>query len=209
MIASQSFRSKSILFLILNLIFVTAVFGQKADQKHYRARYVGSVSKIPSKTVKPGIRIVKRTGSGVSGAPVLKKLKAAPLMIERKTFELINLERVKRGLPKLKWNPQIARLARGHSENMAVHSFFSHRGLNGRTIDQRASDFGIRGWRSIGENIAYNKGFTNPGEFAVERWMLSSGHKLNLLNTKWTESGVGIAVTEDGKYFFTQIFMTR
>ena len=92
---------------------------------------------------------------------------------------------------------------------MAKHSFFSHVGVNGRMIDERAIDFGLDDWRSIGENIAYNKGFSNPVEFAVERWMLSDGHRRNLLHSRWRESGVGVAVTADGTYFFTQVFVVN
>ena len=92
---------------------------------------------------------------------------------------------------------------------MAVYGFLSHIGLNGRLVDRRAADSGIDEWQGIGENIAFNKGFANPTSLAVERWMLSAGHKLNLLDSRWTESGLGIAVTKDGKYFFTQIFIFR
>ena len=92
---------------------------------------------------------------------------------------------------------------------MAKHSFFSHVGLNGRVIDQRAYDFGVRNWRAIGENIAFNKGFKNPADFAVKRWMLSTTHKHNLLDSRWTDSGIGVGITKDGTYYFTQIFLVE
>ena len=129
--------------------------------------------------------------------------------LEKETFEMINLKRLERGLPALKWNQRVADLARKHSENMAVYGFFSHYGLNGRTVDSRAVDFGINDWSGIGENIAFNKGIDNPTSFTVDRWMKSEGHKLNLLDGRWKESGLGIAVTKDGKYFFTQIFILK
>ncbi|MDH3530910.1 MAG: CAP domain-containing protein [Acidobacteriota bacterium] len=137
------------------------------------------------------------------------KLDADSANLEKETFDLINLRRLERGLKELKWSDELADLARTHSENMAVYGFFSHIGLNGRLVDRRAADSGIDKWQGIGENIAFNKGFANPTSLAVERWMLSAGHKLNLLDSRWTESGLGIAVTKDGKYFFTQIFIFR
>ncbi|MEZ5307591.1 MAG: CAP domain-containing protein [Pyrinomonadaceae bacterium] len=130
-------------------------------------------------------------------------------MLERETFGLINLKRMEKGLGDLSWNKQLSDLAREHSRNMATNGFFSHYGLNGRTVDLRATDQGIIEWRAIGENIAYSKGVQNPTSFAVERWMLSEGHRRNLLSGFWTETGVGVAVTKDGKYFFTQVFLTK
>ena len=37
-------------------------------------------------------------------------------------------------------------------------------------------------YKVLGENIAYNFGFDDPGGFAVERWMLSPGHRANILD---------------------------
>lgn len=130
-------------------------------------------------------------------------------LLEKEAFDLINLKRMERGLPSLAWNQSLSNLARKHSENMALFGFFSHTGVNGRLVDERAADKGINYWNAIGENIAFNQGIENPTSFAVERWMMSEGHKRNLLDGMWKESGLGIAVTKDGKYFFTQIFIVR
>jgi uncharacterized protein YkwD len=39
--------------------------------------------------------------------------------------------------------------------------------------------------------------------------MRSQGHRENLLDTRWKESGIGIAVASDGSYYFTQVFLLR
>lgn len=129
--------------------------------------------------------------------------------LERRAFELINRQREMSGLSPLNWSDDVARIARLHSENMANYNFFSHAGLDGLLVNDRADFFGIRKWRAIGENIAYNQGFENPVEFAVERWMQSPKHRDNLLNARWRESGIGIAVTNDGRYYFTEVFLVR
>ncbi len=129
--------------------------------------------------------------------------------LEKKAFELINRQRARLGLESLKWSDDAARIARLHSSNMASHSFFSHTGLDGSLVNDRADSFGVSKWQAIGENIAYNQGFENPVEFAVERWMLSPKHRENLLNSRWQESGIGIAVTENGAYYFTEVFLAR
>ena len=129
--------------------------------------------------------------------------------LERQVFDLINQQRGKIGLANLEWNDDVAEIAREHSENMANFNFFSHTDLQGLMVNDRADAIGIRKWRAIGENIAYNRGYENPAASAVERWMQSPAHRENLLNNRWRESGIGIAVTADGTYYFTEVFLLR
>ena len=92
---------------------------------------------------------------------------------------------------------------------MANFHFFSHVGQDGLMVNDRADLFGISRWRLIGENIAFNKGYDNPAEFAVERWMNSPSHRENVLNPRWRESAVGVALSSDGAYYFTEVFLLR
>ena len=129
--------------------------------------------------------------------------------LEKKVFALINDIRRTNGLRELVWSDEVARIARQHSESMAENDFFSHRGLDGSMVDDRADANGLKKWRAIGENIAYNRGYAKPTEFAVECWMKSPGHRENLLNPRWKETGIGIAIGGDGSYYFTQVFLVR
>ena len=138
-----------------------------------------------------------------------KSTSATAFDLELLTFELINQQRSKSNLQPLAWSDDAAKIARLHSENMANYNFFSHAGVDGLLVNDRADFFGIRKWQAIGENIAYNQGFENPVEFAVERWMQSPKHRDNLLSGRWKESGIGIAVTENGTYYFTEVFLVR
>jgi uncharacterized protein YkwD len=61
----------------------------------------------------------------------------------------------------------------------------------------------------LGENIAYNKGYDDPGAFAVERWMLSSVHRGNILYPGFQASAIGSYVSTDGSVYLTQVFITR
>ncbi|MCB1024435.1 MAG: CAP domain-containing protein [Acidobacteria bacterium] len=198
------------LFPIL-LFFLTSILtvsGQDAAAPgEMRVRYITSASSNTAES-KPVIRFEKKT-ENAGKTTSLKDIDPDDNALERKTFDLINKKRSETGLQTLVWNEEVAKLARQHSQNMARHDFFSHIGLNGRLVDQRAIDFGLDGWRSIGENIAFCQGFSNPEEFVVQRWMLSDGHRTNLLNKMWKESGIGMARTTEGKYFFTQIFIMK
>ena len=128
---------------------------------------------------------------------------------ERQTFALLNAERAGRGLPPLQWSDTVAAVARLHSDSMAKHDFFSHTGLDGLTVDVRADRNGLDGWTAIGENIAFVRGIQNPSQFAIEQWMQSNSHRENMLATRWNESAIGVSITPDGRYYFTQVFITR
>jgi len=132
-----------------------------------------------------------------------------PRVIENEAFALINRKRAALGLKELTWSDEVAKIARVHSKDMAENNYFSHRGLDGSMIGERADSLGVKKWRAIGENIAFNRGYENPTEFAVECWIRSEGHRLNLLNDSWKETGVGIAIASDGSYYFTQVFLLR
>jgi len=130
-------------------------------------------------------------------------------VLEREVFELINRKRAQSNLQPLVWSDRAAQVARLHSRNMASYNFFSHVGVDGKRVDGRADGAGLNNWRQIGENIAYNRGFGNPVESVVESWMRSPGHRQNLLGGSWKESGVGITITSNGKYYFTQVFIKK
>ncbi|MBS1792336.1 MAG: CAP domain-containing protein [Acidobacteria bacterium] len=129
--------------------------------------------------------------------------------LEMEVFDEINSQRSIYGLNPLVWNEQAARVARLHSTSMADFDFFSHAGLDGRHVDNRADRIGLRNWRVIGENIAYNSGYSDPAERAVIGWMNSDGHRRNILRDNWSETGIGIAVSTAGKFYFTQVFLQR
>jgi uncharacterized protein YkwD len=129
--------------------------------------------------------------------------------IEREAFDLINKKRTDIGLEPLAWSDELAALARLHSQDMADQKYFSHRGSDGSMVDDRADKLGIKNWSAIGENIAFERGFDDAASFAVDRWMESPGHKQNLLDKRWKETGMGVAILPDGTYYFTQVFLLR
>ncbi|NOT49172.1 MAG: CAP domain-containing protein [Acidobacteria bacterium] len=132
---------------------------------------------------------------------------AAVRALEKDAFQLINTERALAGLSALKWSDKVADVARLHSNNMADYDFFSHKGLDGLMVDERAAQLKMGAWKAIGENIAFMKGYEHPVATAVEKWLQSPSHKKNLLDPDWTETAIGLAVTADGKYYFTQVFI--
>jgi uncharacterized protein YkwD len=131
-----------------------------------------------------------------------------PEKIAKEVFDNLNKTRQMEGYAKLKWSPEAANVANLHCANMARYNFFSHKGLDGLFVNERADELGVS-WRAIGENIAYNQGYDDPVDFVIERWMNSPSHRKNILNPRWSESGVGVTVTDEGRYYFTQVFIAR
>jgi uncharacterized protein YkwD len=129
--------------------------------------------------------------------------------IERRAFEQTNLVRMKNGLPPFVWDNEIGRVARDHSENMSRLGFFSHVSPDGRKLPDRARAAGIRRYSVIGENIAYNQGYEDPGALAVQRWMLSPKHRANILSSEYRAMAIGSYVARDGSVYLTQTFIKR
>ncbi|MBP9663177.1 MAG: CAP domain-containing protein [Pyrinomonadaceae bacterium] len=129
--------------------------------------------------------------------------------LSRAAFDLINKKRAENGAAPLNWSEDLARVASVHSHNMAELNFFSHRGLDNKVVSDRADDAKLGRWRAIGENIAFNRGYSDPVSRTVQLWLDSPSHRRNMLDPTWKESAIGVAVAEDGSYYFTQVFLVR
>jgi uncharacterized protein YkwD len=132
-----------------------------------------------------------------------------PTSQELRTFELVNAERARYGLRPLVWDAELTRMARLHSENMARQNFFNHQAPDGQGLRERSRASGIVGYKRLGENLAYNKGFADAAVCAVVGWMRSEGHREHILDAEFTRAGIGIARSADGRVYFTQDFVVR
>jgi uncharacterized YkwD family protein len=122
---------------------------------------------------------------------------------EKEVINLVNVERQKAGLAPLKENTQLSDVARTKSEDMKNKGYFSHTSPTyGSPFDMMKS-FGIK-YSAAGENIA--KGQRTPSE-VVNAWMNSEGHRANILNSNYTEIGVGYTVDSNGTAYWTQMFI--
>ncbi len=129
--------------------------------------------------------------------------------VERTAFTKTNEARVKNGLTPLTWDPVLCLMARMHSLEMAKRGYFAHETPEGLEPKDRARALGILHFRVLGENIAYNKGYQDPGAFAAERWMMSGAHRANILYIGFQASAIGTFVAADGSVYLTQVFITR
>ena len=128
--------------------------------------------------------------------------------MERRVFGLVNQEREANGLRPLVWIEKAATVARFHSNSMATSGFLGHRDMAGKKVSDRADQFGLSNWTQIGENVVWISGYEDPAARAVYCWMKSSGHRKNILDRKYSETGLGLSIGDDGKYYFTQVFVS-
>ena len=187
--------SRTVLFLVVGLLGCHSVVGQETAKPEPVSRLITrfAVAKTP---VTPAV---------TSAAPAL----AEASDIERRAFEQTNQVRIKNGLPALEWDGDVCRMARTHSESMSRLNFFSHVTPDGLRLRDRARAAGILTYTVMGENIAYNQGYEDPGAFAVERWMASAKHRANILSTEFRAMAIGTYIAADGSVFLTQTFITR
>lgn len=211
--------SASVLFLLCATIFHFVCAGSNAAAQTSRPnvrpgqptnrpndkRVAPTLSPIVQKTSFSIKSTVVHNSAGANSAP--NPLNVAAL--ERRVFEVVNRKRLEAGLQPTVWSDDAARVARIHSQNMAAYNFFSHQGRDGKRVSERAADAGVRKWHALGENIAYNRGYGNPLESVVQSWMNSASHRANILNNRWDKAGVGVAVTANGTYYFTQVFLEK
>lgn len=102
------------------------------------------------------------------------------------------------------WNEKLYLAAQGHSDNMANYDFFDHTGLDGSTFGTRVSAQGYT-WSYVSENIAAGQ---TSAQAAVDGWMSSEGHCINIMSANAREMGLACTVNNDAsnKRYWTQVF---
>ncbi|WDV44249.1 CAP domain-containing protein [Clostridiaceae bacterium M8S5] len=118
-------------------------------------------------------------------------------------LDIVNAERVKRNLLKLRWSTQANASARKHSKDMVDNNYFGHDSLDGKSAFDRMKNEGIN-FMAAGENIA--SGQRNIFDVHTA-WMNSSGHRENILSKNYTHLGNGIWLDKSKNYmYYTQNF---
>ncbi|AIM16980.1 CAP domain-containing protein [Neobacillus sedimentimangrovi] len=154
------------------------------------------------KTTQPVQQPVKAEKPATPQQPASKQTTNSLSAYEQKVVDLTNQERAKQGLPALKVDEQLSKMAREKSRDMSVKNYFSHTSPTYGSPFDMMKQYGIS-YRSAGENIAM--GQRTPEE-VVKAWMNSEGHRKNILNPNFTHIGVGHV--SQGNYW-TQEFIGK
>ncbi|HVS40011.1 MAG TPA: CAP domain-containing protein, partial [Gemmataceae bacterium] len=121
---------------------------------------------------------------------------------EKALLDLTNAERAKEKLPPLTANPLLFQAARAHSANMAKKGEMKHV-LDGKGVEQRLDDVHYD-FRKCGENIGWSDG-ASLAEI-MKGWMDSKAHRDHILEPAFTDIGIGVARSDKGEYYYTQVF---
>ena len=105
----------------------------------------------------------------------------------------------------LTYDDAVSNTARKHSEDMAIHNYFSHENLKGKSPFDRLEDDGLT-FSYAGENLAYGQ---TSSIFAHEGLMNSMGHRKNILNSDYRNLGVGTAFNENATPYYTENFYSK
>ena len=119
---------------------------------------------------------------------------------EKRVVELVNEIRVENGLSPLTLNSDLSNVARLKSQDMKDKNYFDHISPTYGSPFDMMTQFGIS-YISAGENLA--NGYATP-EDVVNGWMNSPGHRANILDTSFTQIGVGYVADVN---YWTQMFI--
>ena len=113
--------------------------------------------------------------------------------LEIQMLNLVNEERAKAGLKPLRADPEMARVARNHSQDMFKRGYFAHENPDGQDPFDRMRAANVK-FRAAGENLA----LAQTLELAHTNLMNSPGHRANILNPSFGRLGIGVL---DGGYY--------
>lgn len=196
--------------LVINILKVIAVvvsvscithslylhMAQDEDKKLVTKKSEVIEEKIPEEVVEKTEEVVveeeMRAMSDISKIEVIEE--DFDTKVERLIFEKINEERRKIGIQEYSNNPTMAKYAKEKSKDMGDNGYFDHKDLSGNLITVKMREEGIT-YTAWAENIAWRTAEENAevvAEEFVKSWMNSTGHKENILSTKYISTGIGV-----------------
>ncbi len=126
---------------------------------------------------------------------LINEVRLQPRRCGRKTFP---------AAPALKPSAALRRAALAHARDMASVGHLDHRGSDGSLPAERVTRAGYS-WAAVAENVAAGP---STAEDVVNGWLASPGHCANLMNSRYSGTGVALVferVSEKGTYW-VQVF---
>ena len=164
-------------------------------------------------------RIVARTlGLGISTLIAAGLLTWAPAATtgwsqgaaEATLWQLMNGARSNNGMAPVQQHGTLVSLARWRSSDMLAKNYFSHTIAGCGCLVYAYYDSNGLSYQWAGENIGWNSGLDDSYSpvRVHEKFMLSPGHRANVLDPRFTHGGVGAAAA-DGRMFQGYVQNTR
>ena len=169
--------------------------------------YIGTVSKKYVKPIYPGS---SNTGSNNNNTGTSQNNNTGTATStnmnsdEKEVFDLINKQRIQNGLAPLKENIELQRVARIKAQDMVNNNYFSHTSPTYGSPFDMLKSFKIS-YNTAGENIAGN----SSNSSAVTAWMNSPGHRANILNSSFNQTGIGVVTGSKYGKIYVQMFIGK
>jgi uncharacterized protein YkwD len=154
--------------------------------------------------------------AAVPSAPVRKQgPRISVHELEKRVHERVNKERRKHGLPTMRWDDALGRIAAKHSKDMSVKHYFGHTSPDGHDHSYRYLKSGyacgvtVNGVLRRGAENIYRfspSAGEDPAETIIRGWLENSEDRKNLLSSPWGREGVGIYIGPDGVLYVTMNF---
>jgi uncharacterized protein YkwD len=152
---------------------------------------------------------LKTASAAPSGAAVIAAVLATPCQdtglapsaeniarVRASVLCLINKVRAEHSLQPLVINAQLEAAAEGHASELVADDYFAHVSPSGETPVDRIKATGYINDPSegyvIGENLAWGTYSLSTPQAIVEAWVASPGHLANILESRYTETGIGV-----------------
>lgn len=117
-------------------------------------------------------------------------------LIRESVLCLVNRERAEHGENPLSLSHQLEDAAEGHCGELIADDYFAHVSPSGETPVDRIRQTGYIPGPSvgyvIGENLAWGTYALATPQAIVAAWIASPGHLANILEAKYTETGIGV-----------------
>lgn len=120
---------------------------------------------------------------------------------ELEVLDLINAYRVEKGLSELQLMDESSHQAELHNKHMIEHDEVCHDDFLSRysaLVNKTKAE-------AVSENVAYGY---RTADAVVQAWIKSDGHRENLLDNH-THFGISISQNQDGRFYFTNIFVRK
>ena len=169
--------------------------GSASPQKASTPASTPAATSTPTSTPASAVTQKTQTKTQPTSQPASSGLTAD----EQKALSLLNADRAANGLPALRANLKLTSLAENYAQDMISRGFFSHYNPEGLSPFDRMRNAGIP-YGYAGENLAINTNVTT----AENAFMNSPGHRANILNSKYTQVGLGVRYSPNGAAYVVQ-----
>ncbi|MFG2119859.1 CAP domain-containing protein [Streptomyces sp. NPDC048710] len=124
---------------------------------------------------------------GAAGAGAAVTL--APAASPGEILQMVNAERAKANCPALQENGQLTKAAQTFADDASKNHLTNHTGSDGSSYSQRIKDAGYNAGPAA-ENMSWG---TTDAKTIVDGWMNSSGHRGNIVNCDYKDTGVAVS----------------